>query len=219
MELIFQEGSYLIKTLSTHEEMEAAFRLRHEVFVDELKWVPTSPDGMERDAYDAFAHPIGVFDESTKLIGYVRLIPAPQPFMIEKEFSCLMPKDKPFRKLSNMAESTRICIQKEYRRSLLDSSLTIGHLLYKAIYQWCLGENLRFFVTIVEKRYHRFLKYFFPFEPLGGFLPLGSGVMSGIVLLDFRKMEAVLKETKPEFLQWMVNLHPLVPSRLLQHAP
>ncbi|MBI5892273.1 MAG: hypothetical protein HZB79_01240 [Deltaproteobacteria bacterium] len=43
MELIFQEGSYLIKTLSTHEEMEAAYRLRHEVFVDELKWVPACP--------------------------------------------------------------------------------------------------------------------------------------------------------------------------------
>lgn len=35
MELILQEGDYLIKTLSTHEEMETAFRLRHEVFVDE----------------------------------------------------------------------------------------------------------------------------------------------------------------------------------------
>lgn len=219
MELIFQEGDYLIKTLSTHEEMEAAFRLRHEVFADELKWVPVSQDGMEKDGYDFFAHPIGIFDGENKLIGYVRLIPAPQPFMIEKEFACLLPPGKVFKKLSSMAESTRICIQKEYRTTLLDSSLTLGHLLYKAIYQWCLGEDLRFFVTIVEKRYHRFLKYFFPFEPLGDFLPLGSGVMSGIVLLDFRKMEAVLKETKPEFFQWMTNLHPLVPSRLLQHAP
>ncbi|MBI5874895.1 MAG: GNAT family N-acetyltransferase [Deltaproteobacteria bacterium] len=219
MELIFQEGSYLIKTLSTHEEMEAAFRLRHEVFVDELKWVPASPDGMEKDGYDAFAHPIGVFDEWNKLIGYVRLIPAPQPFMIEKEFACLLPKDMPFRKLSSMAESTRICIQKEYRTTLLDSSLTLGHLLYKAIYQWCLMEDKRFFVTIVEKRYHRFLKYFFPFEPLGDFLPLGDGVLSGIVLMDWRNFEALAKEKRPDFFQWMTNLPSLVPSQWLQHAP
>lgn len=223
MELIFQEGSYLIKSLSTHEEMEAAFRLRHDVFVDELQWVPASPDGMEKDSYDSFAHPIGIFDLSAQtgkdlqLIGYVRLIPAPQLFMTEKEFACLLPRNKPFRKLSSMAESTRICIHKEYRKSLLDSSLTIGHLLYKAIYQWCLMQDIRFFVTIVEKRYYRFLKYFFPFEPIGDFLPLGSGVMSGIVFLDFRKMEIVLKETKPEFSKWMANIQPLIPVHA--HSP
>lgn len=223
MELIFQEGSYLIKTLSTHEEMDAAFRLRHDVFVDELQWVTASPDGMEKDGYDSFAHPIGIFDLSAQtgkdlqLIGYVRLIPAPQPFMIEKEFACLLPKNKPFRKLSSMAESTRICVKKECRRSLLESSLTIGHLLYKAIYQWCLMQDIRFFVTIIEKRYYRFLKYFFPFEPIGDFLPLGSGVMSGIVFLDFRKMEIVLKETRPEFSKWMTNIQVSLPVHV--HAP
>jgi N-acyl-L-homoserine lactone synthetase len=43
MELIFREGNFLIKTLSAYEELEAAFRLRHEVFCEELKWVPCSP--------------------------------------------------------------------------------------------------------------------------------------------------------------------------------
>ena len=219
MELIFQEGKYLIKTLSTHEEMEAGFALRHEVFVDELKWVPPSPDGMERDRYDSFAHPIGVFDEWNELVGYVRLIPAPEPFMIEKEFACLLPEDKkPFKKNNSMAESTRICIKKERRTILLDSSLTLGHLLYKAIYQWCLMQDIRFFVTIVEKRYHRYLKAFFPFEPLGSFLPLGDGVMSGVITLDWRNFELLAQKTKPEFLQWMTNLPALVPSKWLQPA-
>lgn len=85
MELIFQEGSYLIKTLSTPEEMDAAFRLRHDVFVDELKWVPPSPDKREIDAYDKFAIPLGLFDlsaqtgEGLQLIGYVRLIQSNYP--------------------------------------------------------------------------------------------------------------------------------------------
>lgn len=219
MELIFQEGDYLIKTLSTHEEMEAAFRLRHDVFVDELKWVPASPDGMEKDSYDSFAHPIGIFDEKNGLIGYVRLISAPNPFMIEKEFACLLPKDKPFKKLSNMAESTRICVKKEHRTITVNSSLTLGHLLYKAIYQWCVREDARFFATIVEKRYYRFLKQIFPFEPAGDFLPLGDGVLSGIVFMDWRIFESLAQKNRPEFFEWISNLPPLVPSRWPRHAP
>ncbi|MBI3398144.1 MAG: GNAT family N-acetyltransferase [Deltaproteobacteria bacterium] len=106
---------------------------------------------MEKDGYDSVAHPIGIFDRENKLIGCVRLISAPQPFMIEKEFACLLPQDEPFRKPLNMAEVTRICIKKEYRTILLGSSLTLGHLIYKAIYQWCLMEDTRFLAAVVEK--------------------------------------------------------------------
>jgi acyl homoserine lactone synthase len=213
MELIFQEENFLIKTLRTQEEMEAAFRLRHEVFCDELKWVPSFPDGMERDDYDAFADPIGLFDEKNELIGHVRLIIAPKPFMIEKEFACLLSKDKPFRKHSNLAESTRICIKKDCRKITV-GSFTVAHLLYKAIYQWCLLHDIRFFVTIIEKRYYRYLKMFFPFESLGKFLPLGDGVLSGIVLMDCRKFELEAQEKRPDFFRWMATVSTPDPSRL-----
>ncbi|MBI5047609.1 MAG: GNAT family N-acetyltransferase [Deltaproteobacteria bacterium] len=219
MELIFQEGSYLIKTLSTHEEMETAFRLRHEVFVDELKWVSASPDGMEKDGYDAFANALGVFDVDNRLVGHVRLIPAPMPFMIEKEFADLLPKDEPFRKLTNMAEATRICVKKECRTVTVNPSVTICHLLYKAIYQLCLKQDVRYLVAVSEKITYRYFKAYLPFKPLGVFLPFGDGVIAGVVSLDLRKFESFAMERKPEFFQWMANLPPLVPSQWLQHAP
>lgn len=211
MELIFKEGDFLIKTLNTQEEMEASFRLRHEVFCDELKWVPSFPDDMERDDYDAFAHHLGLFNERRQLIGYVRLIISPDAFMSEKEFACLIAKDKPLEKRASMAESTRICVKTEWRAHKA-GDLTMGHLLYKAIYLWCLAHDMRFLLTIIEKRYHRYLKIFFPFEQLGEFLPLGDGVLSGIVLLDWRNFEALTGEKKPEFLKWMLNATYPAPS-------
>jgi N-acyl-L-homoserine lactone synthetase len=211
MELVFKEEGFLIKSITTCEEREAAFRLRHDVFCDELKWVPPSPEQMEEDAYDAFAHPIGLFDERNQLVGHVRLIHAPDPFMIEKEFACLLSKDKAFRKLPLMAESTRICVKKEFRTRQVGSFST-AHLLYKAIYNWCLLNDARFFVTIIEKRYYRYLKIFFPFESLGRFLPLGDGVLSGIVLMDCRKFELLSKEKRPDLYQWMATLTTRDPS-------
>ena len=231
MELIFQEDNFLIKTLSAPEEMDAAYRLRHEVFVDELKWVPPSPDGMEKDGYDKFAIPIGLFDMSLQtggelhLIGFVRLIQSNYPFMVEKEFACLLPKDEPLKKLPDMVESTRICIKKERRADKVGSlGLTTGHLLYKAIYNWCIIHNSRFLATIIEKRYYRHLKSIFPFEPLGEFLRMGDGVLTGIVLLDWRDFEMASHERRPDFMEWMTTiqaplpLHAHVPSGLPLHA-
>ncbi|MEK6598818.1 MAG: acyl-homoserine-lactone synthase [Deltaproteobacteria bacterium] len=224
MELIFQEGSYLIKTLSTHEEMDAAFRLRHDVFVDELKWVPASPDKREIDAYDKFAIPLGLFDLSAQtgdnlpLIGYGRLIQSSYPFMVEKEFASLIPKDKPFKKSPNMVELTRICIKKERRADKVgDLGLTIGHLLYKAVYNLCLIHNSRFLAAVVEKRYYRYLKSLFPFEPVGEFLPMGDGVLAGTVLLDWRDFERVSLERRPDFMEWMTTIQ--VPLPVHAHAP
>ena len=133
MDLIFQENDFLIKTLSTHEEMEAALRLRHDVFREELKWVPPAENGLDRDEYDPYAQSIGIFDDKAALLGHVRLISAPDPFMIEKDFERLLPQDNSFKKTRDMAESTRICIRKEARTDR-HLSMTLAHLLYKAMY-------------------------------------------------------------------------------------
>ncbi len=206
MELIFQEGEFLIKTLSTPEEMEAAFRLRHEVFCEELKWVPPSPDGIERDEYDNFAQSIGVFDGRNHLVCHVRLITPPNRFMIEREFACLLPKDRPFRKTPDMVESTRICVKRTIRNATY-MSMPLSHLLYKAMYHWSLHNKVRYLITIVEKRYYVLLKRSkFPFEPIGDFLPLGDGVLSGIISLDWREFDRKISEKRPELFEWFIRL-------------
>lgn len=217
MELIFQEEKYLVKAISTPEEIDSALRLRHEVFRDELRWVPPTADGLDRDEYDGFAESIGIFENSGELVGAVRLIPAPLPYMIEKEFATLLPKEG-FIKVPGMTESTRICVKKDRRKDTV-ASLSLAHLLYKAIYHWSLKNDSRYLITIIEQRYFFYLKRFFPFVPVADFKPLGEGVMSGITVLDWRAFEESAAAKRPEFFNWMSTLNDLAPSISLRRAP
>ncbi|MBI5235304.1 MAG: GNAT family N-acetyltransferase [Deltaproteobacteria bacterium] len=204
-EICFTEGEYTVKTLSLPGEMEAAFKLRHDVFAGELQWVPLSTDGLDKDAYDDFAVPIGIFDDDGVLIGHVRLIYSPYPFMIEKEFASLLPEGGMFGKTASMVESTRICIRKEARKDQ-HGAMGLSHLLYKALYHWSRLNGQSRMVTIVEQRYFLLLKRSrFPFELSGDFKPLGKGVMSGIIILDWGRFDAELSVKRPEFYEWFTG--------------
>jgi len=74
----------MITKILRPEEMEQAYRLRHDVFVDKLKWVPGNPERLERDRYDEHSIHIGVFAD--KLVGYCRFIPYGKPWMLTGEF-------------------------------------------------------------------------------------------------------------------------------------
>lgn len=198
--------------------MEEALRLRHEVFREELKWVPPSSDGLDLDEYDPYSHSIGIYEEKQGMLGHVRLIHAPDPFMIEKDFSKLLPKDNSFRKTDGMAESTRICVRKDARTDT-HLSMTLAHLLYKAMYHWSLKNGIKKLITIVEKRYYVLLKRSkFPFVPVGEFDLMGEGVLSGIISLDWREFEEVISARRPEFFEWFVRIPDLDPKRLLSHG-
>ncbi|HLC17637.1 MAG TPA: acyl-homoserine-lactone synthase [Thermodesulfobacteriota bacterium] len=218
MELTFKEDGLLVKTISAYDDMEAALRLRHQVFREELKWVPPSPDGLDRDEYDRYAQGIGVFDEKNELLGHVRLIHAPLPFMIEKDFASLLPQDGSFRKKRGMMEATRICIRREVR-SERHLSMTLVHLIYKAMYHWSKANEIGHLVTIVEKRYYVLLKRSkFPFRPVGDFKPLGEGVLSGVITLDWGEFDSVISSERPEFFEWFTRLEDFDLRRLLRHG-
>jgi N-acyl-L-homoserine lactone synthetase len=218
MELIFREGNFLIKTLSAYEELEAAFRLRHEVFCEELKWVPCSPGVIERDDYDCFAQSIGVFDEKNNLVGTVRLTQASRPFMIEKEFACLLPVNSGFKKTLDMAEVTRLCV-KRILRLCPDISTKVSLFLYKGVYQWSLHNDVRYLAMVVEKNNYRLLRLTgFPVKKMDGFKTMTGGVKAGILILDLRNFEKEAREKKPELINWMSQLSSLAPWRLLRHG-
>lgn len=218
MEMIFCENNFVVKELSSAEEHETAFRLRYEVFCEELRWVPASLSRLDVDAYDEFAHSLGIFNEKNELLGHVRLIHSPKPFMIEKEFSTLLPNDKPFKKPLTMFEATRICVKKSVRT---DKHLTMSivYLLYKAMYHWSKMNALRYLLTIVEKRYYVLLKRSkFPFEQIGDFKLLGEGVLSGIVVMDWEKFDVMLNEKRPDFYNWFIELPEPDHRRLRSHG-
>ncbi|NOT96429.1 MAG: hypothetical protein HOP00_09000, partial [Nitrospira sp.] len=59
----FQAEGLLVKTLSAEQDLNASYRLRHQVFADRLEWVAKREDGLAVDAYDAFATSVGLFDD------------------------------------------------------------------------------------------------------------------------------------------------------------
>jgi len=217
MELIFQEDNFLVKTIETHEELDAALRLRHVIFREELKWVPPTFDGRDLDPYDDFAESLIIYDDRGELIGNVRMILDPDPFMIDKEFACLLPEDGSFARTPRMTEITRICVKEECRK-MTAGGLSLAHLLYKGVYHWSLANDSRHLVAVIEQRYFHYLKRYFPFRAVGEFIPLGDGVMSGMAVLDWREFEEIMPAKRPEFFAWMTNMPALVPSRALRHA-
>jgi N-acyl-L-homoserine lactone synthetase len=92
--------------LKTPEEMEKAYRLRHDVFVDRLHWVPGNPERLETDRYDEHSVHVGVFQDSA-LIGYCRFTPYGKPWMLTGEFDWYKgPIDNDSVELSRLALDT-----------------------------------------------------------------------------------------------------------------
>ncbi|MCL4873067.1 GNAT family N-acetyltransferase [bacterium] len=217
MELIFEDSGFIIKTISALEEFEAALKLRHEVFARELKWVRCSQDGMETDEYDRFAECIGVFRMDMSILGHARLITHPYPFMVEKEFACMMPAEGEFRKRPDMAEITRLCVKKEEREK--NASL-ISRLIYKAIYNWSALRGVRRMVMVVDKRYYRLLRLCgFPVTQLADFVTMPDGVVAGAIELDWGLFEELCADRRPELLAWISTLPARYPSLSQSHEP
>lgn len=76
----------IAKVLTVKEELEQAARLRYEVFVEHLQWVPGNPERLERDCHDIDSEQVGVF-EGPKLLGVCRITPYGKPWMLTKSFS------------------------------------------------------------------------------------------------------------------------------------
>jgi len=210
----------LIKSLTAHEEMEQGFRLRHEVFSEELKWAPISGDGKEVDSYDnSFARYLGVFDaRQGLLLGYARLIASPRPFMIDREFANLTSDEQRIEKSMDMAEITRLCVQKNGRKA--DYILRVSNLLYKGIYLWSLNMGIRHLVMVVDRRYYRLLRFTgIPVKKVGDFMVMPDSVHAAVIRLDLNEFREVGKEKSPKFYYWVTTRPDRVPSPGLSHGP
>ncbi|MBI1910756.1 MAG: GNAT family N-acetyltransferase [Deltaproteobacteria bacterium] len=210
MELTFQEDNFVVKTLSTHEEFEQAMRLRHDVFAEELKWVPASPDRMERDRYDNFSESIGVFDMDFRIAGYIRLITSSYPFMVDKEFACMLPEGVRVKRAPDMAEVTRLCVKKEDRSNQYLKQ--VSHLLYKGLYHWNRLNEIRHSVMVVDARCFRLLRLTgLPVEKFSDFVVMPDGVKAGVCTLDWHRFDEIGLETRSSFHQWMSSMPVTLP--------
>lgn len=99
-------------------ELEQFFRIRHQIYAVDLKWVPESPSGLEYDQFD--------IDEAVYLLGVVdgkvitgsRFTPTHLPHMLSVVFPHLCTRNGGIIHSPQVAEWTRGFVVPEYREGL-----------------------------------------------------------------------------------------------------
>lgn len=201
----FVEDDLCIREIWEKKDHLKAYHLRHKVYCDILRWVETSPDELEIDRYDFFSTSIGVFEPGGDLLGMIRIIPSDSLFMLEKEFLPLVSADHRIRKECDTAEITRLT-------TLVPHHLTgtlqhrVSMLLYKGVYHWSLLNGVRYLYFVVEARFLRVLnRVGFPCVPIGPVTPLGEGVQTIAVILDWEVFRLKTPQSRPNFFHWISN--------------
>src|SRR2546422_9955223 len=147
----FYEGELVVKPLAPSDELAKAYRLRHKVFAETLRWVSPSEDGQEMDIYDLWGTSIGLVRHDGQLLGLARLLPASGEFMLERDLRALLPQGHVLRKERDTAEITRLALDPAIRDKGLSAHLMLS--LIKGIYQWALVHDVRYFYLEVEHRF------------------------------------------------------------------
>jgi acyl-homoserine lactone synthase len=122
------------------EAMEQAYRLRHNVFVEEMGWSDLRrPDGREIDQFDDGRALHMLYLDGNQLVGYQRMLPSMRPHLLSSVMPHLCDGDFPVG--PHIWEWTRYCVTKEHRdRGRLLSPA--GNLLLSAIVEWGLENGV-----------------------------------------------------------------------------
>lgn len=223
--VLAREDACTVELLKSGSEKRQAYRLRHRLFAEALRWVPESPSGLEIDEYDNWTDMIAVMDARRRVLGQVRVHEAMVPYMIEHEFAVLLSQLPP--KSRNTAELTRFGVAPEARAQVIQTpwgDFDLFTLLLKGVYRWSLRQEIHTLYAVVDQRVFRLLKMRgFPFEPMGEPRIMPDGVIAVAVRMDWRRFEAQNRERKPALLSWFASapaaFSPVpVPSRQFNQA-
>lgn len=213
-DIAFYEGEFLVKTLETREDLTRAYRLRHRVFAERLKWVPERADRLEADVYDAWSTSIGVFANDARLLGLVRMTHGPVPFMLESEFSACLVGNHRVRKETDTAEITRLAVDPEIADRGLSARLM--KVIFKGMYQWCLLHNVRYTYMVVEHRLLRVVQRMgWPCQAIGEPVALPPAeVLSIGGLLDLNEFRFRASTCRPAMLDWVTTTPTFSPAHI-----
>jgi len=195
------ENKFTAKNLDLNEEIEEAFRLRYKIFCEGLKWFPLNDDGKECDQYDLCSVHFGVYS-SAELVGYSRIIPPENTFMLEKEFKDLLDESYSVQKEKNTGEISRLAIKKDLR---LTHGFQISIVLYKLMYHWSLENKMRYWYMVVDTKYLKSLQRLFPCRKIGKVKFYQPNLPTTVAILDLREAEKEVFKKSPELYNWFVS--------------
>lgn len=147
-------------------EMDQAYRLRHEVFVEESKWEELrKPDGREIDQFDdgRALHMLYIKDGS--VLGYQRMLPTIKPHLLSDVMPDLCEGDRPVG--PEVWEWTRYCVSRPHRERGRALS-PIANALLSGIVEWGLATGVSSIVIEMDPIWLlRLVQLYFRTTPLG----------------------------------------------------
>ncbi|QEL57649.1 acyl-homoserine-lactone synthase [Chromobacterium paludis] len=180
-----QLNDLVLDVVESAAEREALWAFRHKIFREQLGWVPVCEDGLDRDDYDDFSDNLALY-RAGEVVGAIRLTGGESPFMLEAEFSRLLPRGETIVKGREYSEITRLAIDREALGGR--ESVMAARMLYLGAWLWSRIRGVRWMYFVVQPVFYRRLVMFgFPIVPVGVPLPLDGGVMSMTGLLDWRQ--------------------------------
>lgn len=211
-DIYLDEGRYLAKTFSSHGEIIDAFKLRHAIFAEQLKWVRTTESMLEYDRYDAYSVHFGVYKDD-ELLAYLRVVKPGYPYMIDKEFLSLVGPEHEVRRAMDACEISRLCVSPAARKLMTTENSwcdSIQMILHKTLYHWCNMHGIRHLYFVVERRVYRMMRFSgIVCRPIGDPLIMPDGVEAIAVVLDLREFDEYNERKNPRMYQWFSQYQPI----------
>jgi acyl-homoserine lactone synthase len=130
------------------DEMEQAYRLRHQVLVEEMGWHNLAkPDGREIDQFDN-KHAVHMLHiEHREVLGYQRLLPSTRPHLLSDIMPELCEVERPIG--ADIWEISRHCVSPGQRSGGPYAS-PIGNALGSGLLEWALECGVSKFIIEIE---------------------------------------------------------------------
>jgi acyl-homoserine lactone synthase len=170
-------------------EMEQAYRLRHTVFVDEMKWEDLrKPDGREIDQFDDDRALHMLYLDDGIVLGYQRMLPTTRPHLLSDVMPELCDGERPFG--PDIWEWTRYCVSRPHRERGRALS-PIANALLSGIVEWGLGSGVDKIIIEMEPIWLlRLVQLYFRVTPLGLPRKVATGdVVAVVAAFDERTLD------------------------------
>jgi len=170
------------------EQLEQAYRLRHAVFVDEMKWEELrKSDGREIDQFDddRALHMLYLWDGT--VLGYQRMLPTIRPHLLSHVMPELCDGDRPTG--PEVWEWTRYCVARPHRERGRALS-PIANALLSGIVEWGLESGVNKIIIAMEPIWLlRLVQLYFRVTPLGLPRRIGnSDIIAVVAAFDARTL-------------------------------
>jgi N-acyl amino acid synthase of PEP-CTERM/exosortase system len=204
MVVFLNDRELYFKTLTTADEKDEAYRLRYQVFTEELRWVPCNQKGMEIDDYDSNCVLVGLF-ANDQLIACLRILLPFQKFMLEKEFKEILGEQE-VKKTLKTVEVTRFCVAKDVRKSQIITeygNFPVIMALEKAFYNWCRCNGIDDVYMVVSKNFFRLLNLLgMPCKAIAPTVKMPDGVVALAAISSWTAFEEHNEKKNPDLLAW-----------------